>query len=72
MCERYPSVPALRGFDTLTGEWKEWTYKQLHEDVTVVSKSFLAAGLKRLHSVVILGTNSPYWVIASLAAISSG
>eukprot|EP00091_Calanus_sinicus_P012877 TRINITY_DN28782_c0_g1_i1.p1 TRINITY_DN28782_c0_g1~~TRINITY_DN28782_c0_g1_i1.p1 ORF type:complete len:175 (+),score=30.13 TRINITY_DN28782_c0_g1_i1:55-579(+) len=70
--ERYPSVHAMKAKDKTSGEWKHWTYQQFQEEVTTVSKAFIETGLHRHHSVAIIGSNSPQWVIANLAAISAG
>nr|CAD7446791.1 unnamed protein product [Timema bartmani] len=40
--------------------------------VRTCSKAFLKLGLKRYHSVCILGFNSPEWFISDLAAIHAG
>jgi len=70
--ETYPSVTAMKAKDKTSGEWKLWTYQQMQEEVTTVAKAFLETGLHRHHSVAIIGSNSPQWVIANLAAISAG
>jgi long-subunit acyl-CoA synthetase (AMP-forming) len=67
-----PDVVAMRQKDLATGEWKIWTYQQLDEEVQTVAKSLLEIGLHRHHSVAIIGSNAPHWIIANLAAISAG
>jgi len=72
IAERNPSVTAMKWQNSLTGEWQLWTYQQLWEEVTTVAKAFIETGLHRHHSVAIIGSNSPHWVIANLAAINAG
>ena len=40
--------------------------------IQTVAKAFIETGLHRHHSVAIIGSNSPHWVIANLAAINAG
>ena len=72
VAERYPEVIAVKGVEKLTGQWKEWTYQQLQAEVTTLAKAMIETGLHRHHSVAILGSSSPQWVIANMAAISAG
>lgn len=72
VAEANPDVVAMRLKDTETSTWKEWTYQGLEEEVQTVAKALLEIGLHRHHSVAIIGSNSPHWVIANLAAISAG
>ena len=64
-------VIALRAADE-DGQWKEWSYEGLLQEVEVVARALIESGLQRHHSVAILGGNSPQWVIAHLAAIFAG
>ncbi len=45
MAEAYPEVPALksrgRGQEGEAGDWKTWTYAQLHENVQVSFHKYL-------------------------------
>ena len=54
------------------GHWTDWTYEQYIADVRIVGRAFIHLGLHRHHSVVILGRNSPEWVISELGAIFAG
>ena len=66
-------VIALRAADEDgLGQWKEWSYEGLLQEVEVVARALIESGLQRHHSVAILGGNSPQWVIAHLAAIFAG
>ncbi|KAJ9591842.1 hypothetical protein L9F63_001659, partial [Diploptera punctata] len=67
----YPDIPALvsKGED---GNWKSLTFKEYEASVRTCAKAFLKLGLKRYHSVCILGFNSPEWFISDLAAIYAG
>lgn len=72
VAEANQDVVAMRSKDLESGEWKVWTYQALEDEVKTVAKSLLEIGLHRHHSVAIIGSNSPYWVIANLASISAG
>ena len=52
--------------------WHEWTYQQYFDEAKIVAKAFIKLGLRRHHSVCILGFNSPEWFISQLAAIIAG
>ena len=54
------------------GEWTKWTYDEYLRDVRLVARAYINIGLHRHHSVVVLGANSPEWVIGNLAAIFAG
>ena len=71
VAEANPDVVAMRQ-KTGTGEWKQWTYQNLDEEVQTVGKAMLEIGLHRHHSVAIIGSNSPHWIIANFATISAG
>ena len=53
-------------------EWEKWTYEKYLSDVNLVARAYINIGLHRHHSVVLLGANSPEWVIGNLAAIFAG
>ena len=66
----YPDVVAIkvrRG-----GEWVSWTYDQYLNETQLIARALINIGLKRHHSVIIIGRNSPEWVISNLAAIFAG
>jgi len=71
VAEANPDIVAMRQKDE-TGQWRQWTYQNLDEEVQIVAKALIEIGLHRHHSVAIMGSNSPHWIIANLAAISSG
>ena len=54
------------------GEWTKWTYDEYLRDVRLVARAYINIGLHRHHSVVVLGANSPEWVIGNMAAIFAG
>ena len=71
VAEANPDVVAMRQKDE-AGVWRQWTYQNLDEEVQIVGKALIEIGLHRHHSVAIMGSNSPHWIIANLAAISAG
>ncbi|KAI6650568.1 Long-chain-fatty-acid--CoA ligase ACSBG2 [Oopsacas minuta] len=69
-CNKFASQNALnvkRG-----GRWHSYSYAQFYEHTMSVSKSLLAAGLKRFESVSIMASNSPEWMMADIGAIQAG
>lgn len=54
------------------GIWQHWTYNQYWEDISIAAKGFLKLGLKRYHSVAMLGFNAPEWFISLMATICAG
>ena len=54
------------------GEWVKWNYEKYLNDVNMIARAYINIGLHRHHSVVLLGANSPEWVIGNLAAIFAG
>eukprot|EP00049_Salpingoeca_infusionum_P008170 m.132320 g.132320 ORF g.132320 m.132320 type:complete len:173 (+) comp13933_c0_seq1:282-800(+) len=54
------------------GEWVAWTFLEYYNDCCRAAKSFIKLGVKRFHSVGILGFNSPEWFIADIGAIFAG
>lgn len=71
IAQEYSNHPALasKGEDN---RWKIVTYKEYEDSVRTCAKAFLKLGLKRYHSVCILGFNSPEWYISYLGAIYAG
>ena len=66
----YPEVLAMkvrRG-----GEWVTWNYEQYLTETQLIARAFINIGLHRHHSVIIIGQNSPEWVISNMAAIFAG
>ena len=51
-----------------SGEWVKWTYEKYLNEVQMVARAYINIGLHRHHSVVLLGSNSPEWVIGNLAS----
>ncbi|XP_018576089.1 long-chain-fatty-acid--CoA ligase ACSBG2 [Anoplophora glabripennis] len=68
--EEFPDHTALAA--KVNGKWEKITYQQYLVNVRTCAKAFLALGLERMHSVCILGFNSPEWFIADLGAIFAG
>lgn len=68
--KRSPDHPALRYEENK--EWKSITFAEYYALCMNVAKSFLKVGLKPLHAVAIIGSNSPKWVISELGAILAG
>ena len=54
------------------GEWQKWTYDEYFTDVRLIARAYINIGLHRHHSVVLLGANSPEWVMGNLATIFAG
>nr|CAD7198611.1 unnamed protein product [Timema douglasi] len=69
--EQYPEAVAL-AHKGMGGTWQQITFRDYRTAVRTCSKAFLKLGLKRHHSVCILGFNSPEWFISDLAAIHAG
>ncbi|XP_066996570.2 very long-chain-fatty-acid--CoA ligase bubblegum isoform X2 [Anabrus simplex] len=69
--QTFPEVEALAVKDN-NGKWRKITYGEYERAVRTCAKAFLKLGLKRHHSVCILGFNSPEWFISDLAAICAG
>lgn len=53
-------------------EWVKWTYAEYQDDCKSAAKAFIKLGLKRFHSVGILGFNAPEWHISAVAAVLAG
>ncbi|PNF24131.1 Long-chain-fatty-acid--CoA ligase ACSBG2 [Cryptotermes secundus] len=71
IAQEYPNHPALVS-KREDGQWKEMTYKEYEASVRTCAKGFLKLGLKRYHSVCILGFNSPEWFFSYLGAMYAG
>jgi len=69
--QEYPNHPAL-AFKGEDNQWKIINYKEYENSVRTCAKAFLKLGLKRYHSVCILGFNSPEWYFSYLGAIYAG
>lgn len=54
------------------GKWKEWSWKQYHDDVMTAGRALIKLGFQRHGCVAIIGFNSPEWFIANVAAIAAG
>ncbi|KAK6624750.1 hypothetical protein RUM44_011610 [Polyplax serrata] len=48
------------------------TFREYHNLTRTVARAFLKLGLERLHSVAILGFNSPEWFLSFLGCIHAG
>ncbi|XP_011151230.1 long-chain-fatty-acid--CoA ligase ACSBG2 isoform X2 [Harpegnathos saltator] len=68
----YPDHIALVSCPGPDGKRTMYTYREYEQAVRTVAKAFLKLGLKRYHSVCILGFNCPQWFIADLATIYAG
>lgn len=69
-CQKFATENALNV--KRDGVWHSYSYAEFYELTVGVSKSLLAAGLKRFQSVSIMATNSPEWMMADLGAILAG
>ncbi|MBW3664187.1 MAG: FadD3 family acyl-CoA ligase [Actinobacteria bacterium] len=49
-----------------------WSFRQLHEQVVVAAKAFLATGLERGDRVAIWAPNCHEWMVAALGALTAG
>ncbi|XP_040276063.1 uncharacterized protein LOC120991287 [Bufo bufo] len=56
----------------MANEWKGVTYSQYEQQSRTMAKAFLKLGLERFHAVLILGSNSPEWFMADIAAMLAG
>ena len=66
--EKYPEQDAL----VVCHEGKRFTYRQLHEQIDLAARGFLALGVKKGDRVGIWSTNSSPWVIAQFATSKIG
>ncbi|XP_012276951.1 very long-chain-fatty-acid--CoA ligase bubblegum [Orussus abietinus] len=72
IAKQCPNQIALVSRAGVDGRKTTYTYRQYETEVRVVAKAFIKLGLKRHHSVCILGFNCPQWFISDLAAIYAG
>ncbi|XP_028921284.1 long-chain-fatty-acid--CoA ligase ACSBG1 isoform X2 [Ornithorhynchus anatinus] len=68
--EKYSSLNALGS--KRNGMWEKVTYSQYYLLSRKAAKSFLQLGLERIHSVAILGFNSPEWFISAVGTVFAG
>jgi len=54
------------------GQWVKWTFAEYEEQVRSLAKAFIHLGLKKSHSVCIIGFNAPEWHISCLATVVAG
>lgn len=54
------------------GKWATLTYQQYWNQIHTIGKAFIKLGLKRYHSVAMLGFNAPPWFISNFAVIFAG
>ncbi|KYQ58785.1 Very long-chain-fatty-acid--CoA ligase bubblegum [Trachymyrmex zeteki] len=68
----YPDHIALVSKPDANGKRTTYTFQEYESAIRIVAKAFIKLGLKRHHSVCIMGFNSPEWFIADLATIYAG
>ena len=68
--EKWPDHVAMRKKDF--GIWKEYTWRDAHENVRYLSLCFLHLGLQRGDKVAVIGENEPEWFWAEFAAQAAG
>lgn len=68
--DKYPDHVALRVKRDQV--WQEWSYQRYWNESRLAAKAFLKLGLRRHHSVCIIGFNSPEWFVAQMGAILAG
>jgi long-chain-fatty-acid--CoA ligase ACSBG len=71
VAERFPDARAMAS-QTPQGDWSYRTFSELDEEVNLVARAFCKLGLQEYHSVLVIGTNSAEWSVATLAAIAAG
>ena len=52
--------------------WVKWTFNKYYEQSRIAALAFIKLGLRRFHSVCILGFNSPEWFISQMGGIIAG
>ncbi len=62
-----PAMKVKRG-----GTWQTLTWRQYRDQAVRVARALVKHGVKRGEGVVILGYNSPEWVLADVGAILAG
>eukprot|EP00056_Hartaetosiga_gracilis_P013581 m.226118 g.226118 ORF g.226118 m.226118 type:complete len:865 (+) comp13863_c5_seq4:6572-9166(+) len=70
--DRYPEENAIAHCNSNDGNWAYRSFSDLYTESLHVARAFTKLGLRKCHSVAILGTNAPEWSIASIAAIMAG
>eukprot|EP01064_Diplonema_japonicum_P032491 TRINITY_DN6117_c0_g1_i1.p1 TRINITY_DN6117_c0_g1~~TRINITY_DN6117_c0_g1_i1.p1 ORF type:complete len:667 (+),score=215.84 TRINITY_DN6117_c0_g1_i1:54-2003(+) len=70
ICDDYGSCKAL--WQSKDGKDRTWTYDEYRVDVRKAAKSLIHLGLKQHEVVLVMGFNSPEWVIGAVAAITAG
>ena len=68
--EQWPDKVAMRKKDF--GKWKEYTWRDVCENVRYLSLCFLQLGLQRGDKVAIIGENEPEWFWGEFAAQAVG
>ncbi len=68
--EMYREAPALRAWRD--ERYKEWTYIELHDNVTAIAEWLIENGIKENDHVAILGDNSPEWAMSYLGIQAAG
>eukprot|EP00051_Salpingoeca_urceolata_P028462 m.486986 g.486986 ORF g.486986 m.486986 type:complete len:856 (+) comp24725_c0_seq1:265-2832(+) len=71
VAQRYPDVPALAAMKP-DGQWGVKSYRQLFDEANTVAKAFVKLGLEERGGVLIMGSNSPEWVISHVAGVFAG
>ncbi|HEX2958905.1 MAG TPA: AMP-binding protein [Chitinispirillaceae bacterium] len=54
------------------GKYKTWTFGEFHKDLNRLSSALKKYGLKKGDNAIVIGENSPEWVIAHHAIILTG
>ena len=70
-CRKAPQQRAL-GWETSSGVWSYFTYKEYITQIYECARALLDCGLQRHKAVCIMGFNSPEWIIANFGAIFAG
>ncbi|XP_044516222.1 long-chain-fatty-acid--CoA ligase ACSBG1 [Gracilinanus agilis] len=68
--EKYGNLNALSS--KRDGKWERITYSQYYLLARKAAKGFLKLGLERVHSVAVLGFNSPEWFISAVGTVFAG
>ncbi len=68
--ERFNTNTAL--FIHRDDEYKSWSYNQFHTEINQVATSLLKRGFKRSDNAMIIGSNTPEWIIAFHAIFFAG
>mmetsp|Transcript_1691 Transcript_1691/g.3027 ORF Transcript_1691/g.3027 Transcript_1691/m.3027 type:complete len:743 (-) Transcript_1691:138-2366(-) len=67
-------VPDQNPLNTSTplDQWQTWTWDKYYKDCRAAAKAFLTLGAVRYDGIMILGFNSPEWVMAQMSAMMIG